>query len=234
MHRPTPGQAWHHLWRRALLPAVLLLAGVTGLGLLVTGPLAGLLAGEDRVNEAFVDLRTPALDTLTYWWSFLGSTEVIIGGCVVVIGVLWWRTGRWWWAALPGVAVAVQAAVFMLSALLVGRERPDVEKLDPAPPTSSFPSGHTGAAVAFWWSLALLAREIRTTWLRWTAIVVCAAVPPLVGVARIYRGMHHPSDVVVGGLNGVVCVLLAYAYLRPLLAVERGVQDEVAAGQVRA
>lgn len=227
---PTVGQAWHHLWRRALLPGVLLLAAVTGLGLLVTGPLAAALAGEDAVNEAFVRLRTPLWDSVTYWWSFLGSTEVIIGGCVLVIGLLWWRTGRWWWAALPGVAVFVQAAVFMISALLVGRTRPEVEMLDPAPPTSSFPSGHTGAAVAFWWSLVVLARDIRTPWIRWTTTLVCAAVPPLVGLARLYRGMHHLSDVVVGGLNGLVCVLLGLAYLRPMLAAERGAER----AQVRA
>jgi membrane-associated phospholipid phosphatase len=39
-------------------------------------------------------------------------------------------------------------------------------------------------------------------------------IPFLVAYARLYRGMHHLSDVVVGFLNGLVCALLAWFYLR--------------------
>ena len=39
-------------------------------------------------------------------------------------------------------------------------------------------------------------------------------MPLLVGYARLYRGMHHLSDVLVGAVNGVVCMLLAWNYLR--------------------
>ncbi|MCV2396056.1 phosphatase PAP2 family protein [Actinotalea sp. M2MS4P-6] len=211
--RPTVGQAWSDLWRRALLPAVGLLALVTGLGFLIVGPLGGLPA-ETAVNEWLVERRVPVLDSLTAAWSLVGSTEIIIGGCLLVFGIAWWATREWWFAIIPGVAVAIQAAVFMLSALLVGRERPDVEMLDDAPPTSSFPSGHTGAATAFWLSTALLAQRIHATWLRVLVTVVCVAVPLLVAFSRLYRGMHHVSDVVVGALNGLVCVWLAWHYLR--------------------
>ena len=44
--------------------------------------------------------------------------------------------------------------------------------------------------------------------------VVLLSLPVLVGYARLYRGMHHVSDVVVGALNGLVCALLAWHYLR--------------------
>lgn len=211
--RPTIGQAWHDLWRRALVPGVGLLAVVIALGLLVVGPL-GDLPAEDPVNAWFVGQRTPVLDVLTDAWSLLGSTEVIIGLCAVVIGLAWWRTGQWWFAVVPGIAVAIQAAVFMLSALLVGRDRPDAEALDEAPPTSSFPSGHTGASVAFWLSTALLVQRVHQKWLRVVLTVACCAVPVLVAYSRLYRGLHHPSDVLVGALNGAVCVWLAWYYLR--------------------
>lgn len=211
--RPTLGEVWHDLWRRALVPGVGLFALVVGLGLLIVGPLGG-LPRETGVNEWFVRQRTPILDILAGVLSTMGTTEVIIGGCLMGLGVIWWRSRQWWLAAVPGIAVVVQAAVFMLSALIVGRDRPDVDRLEDAPPTSSFPSGHTGASTAFYLCIAVLAQRIRTTWMRVLLTVACAAVPLLVAVARLYMGMHHPSDVAVGALNGAACAWLAWHYLR--------------------
>lgn len=211
--RPTVAQARADLARRTLTPAVGLFAAVVALGLLIVGPLDS-LPGEVAVNEELQRERTPVLDRLTAIWSAIGNTEFIIGGCLLVIGLVWWRTRQWWVAVTPGIAVAVQAAVFMLSALVVGRQRPDVELLDEAPPTSGFPSGHAGASVAFYVSLALLARRIRRRWLRSLVTTLCVLVPALVSYARLYRGMHHPTDVAVGVLNGLVCVALGWRYLR--------------------
>jgi len=47
------------------------------------------------------------------------------------------------------------------------------------------------------------------TWLRRTVIAVCSVIPFLVAYARLYRGMHHLSDVVVGAINGLICAGLA-------------------------
>ena len=63
-------------------------------------------------------------------------------------------------------------------------------------------------------SLALLCQRITRPWLRWGLTVGCILVPFAVATARLYRGMHHPTDVVVGLLNGVVCAVLAWGYLR--------------------
>ncbi|WP_108491259.1 phosphatase PAP2 family protein [Promicromonospora sp. AC04] len=199
---------------RVGVPAAVWWAVVVGLGLLLTGPLAGLRERETAVSEWFVQQRTAALDTLTEVWSVLGTTETIIGICVVVSGVVWWRTRQWWYAVVPAIAVAVQAAVFMLAALVVSAERPEVEQLDPAPPTSSFPSGHSGASIALYVSLALMAQRIGQPWLRVSVTIVLSVLPLLVVYSRLYRGMHYPSDVVVGVLNGLVCVVLGWYWLR--------------------
>lgn len=211
--RPSPQQARHDLVRRVLLPAGLLWCLVVGLGLLITGPLGGLPA-EAAVNESFVAWRTPALDSVTTVLSAIGQTEFLIGACVVAMAVAWWRTRQWWFAVVPGLAVAVQAAIFLTSALVVGRERPQVEHLDHAPPTSSFPSGHTGAATAFYLTLAFAAQRIEQPVVRWAATVLCVLVPVAVGVARTYRGMHATTDVVVGFLNGATCAVLAWNHVR--------------------
>ena len=211
--RPTVRQARSDLARRTLAPAVGLLAAVVAIGLLIVGPLDS-LPGEVAVNDELAARRTPALNALTAVWSTIGTTEFIILGSLVTLALVWWRTRQWWLAVVPSIAVAVQAVVFITSAFVVGRERPDVEPLDVSPPTSGFPSGHTGAATAFYLTLALLARRIRQPVLRWAATAACVLVPLLVAFARLYRGMHHPTDVAVGALNGLACVVLAWRYLR--------------------
>ncbi|MDX3540273.1 diacylglycerol kinase family protein [Streptomyces sp. MB09-01] len=77
-----------------------------------------------------------------------------------------------------------------------------------APPTSSFPSGHVGASVALYGGLATLVwNRVRGPW-RYVAAAVLVLVPPVVGLSRMYRGMHHPSDVAGGLVNGVATLLV--------------------------
>jgi undecaprenyl-diphosphatase len=211
---PSRRDAWRDLGVRVALPAAVWWAVVVGLGLLLGGPMSWVDEREDAVSVWLAGRRTATLDTLTKIWGEIGNTETVIAVAVVVCALVWWRTRRWWYAVVPALTVAVQSAVFLPAATVVGRERPDVEKLDAAPPTSSFPSGHTGAATALYVSLALLCQQIRHTGLRLTLTVVLLAQPLLVGSARLYRGMHHPSDVVVGILNGLVCVVLGWNWLR--------------------
>jgi membrane-associated phospholipid phosphatase len=227
--RPTRRQWRHDLARRALLPAAALWLVIVGLGFLITGPL-GDLPAEDEVNQALAEDRTPVLDSMTSLWSNIGATEFIILACALAIALVWWRTREWWLAVVPGIAVSVQAGVFVTAAAVVGRDRPEVEKLDEAPPTSSFPSGHVGASTAFYLTLALLAQRIRQPVLRWAATAVCLLVPVLVAFARLYRGMHQLSDVLVGVLNGVVCAWLAWHYLRREQDGEPGVRPATVPG----
>lgn len=211
---PSRRDAWRDLGRRVALPALVWWLVVVGIGLLLGGPLSRIDAREDGVVAWFVERRTATLDTLTRIWGEVGNTETVIGVAVIVCVLVWWRTRRWWYAVVPALTVAIQSAVFLPATTIVGRERPDVEKLDAAPPTSSFPSGHTGAATALYVSLALMCQQIRHTGLRVTLTVILLAQPLLVAFARLYRGMHHPTDVVVGILNGLVCVVLGWNWLR--------------------
>ncbi len=211
--RPSGRQAWRDLAVRTLAPALALWAVVVGVGTVIVGPL-GDPAAEDAVVQDLAAGRTPTLDTLTSVWSNIATTEAVIAAGVVTIALLWWRTRQWWFTVVPAIAVSVQTSVFLTAALVVGRERPDVEPLDIAPPTSSYPSGHVGASTALFVTLALLSRRIRRPALRSLATVGCLVVPFLVAYARLYRGMHHPSDVVVGALLGLACAWLGWRYLR--------------------
>lgn len=209
--RSGPGgqTALRGLLRGALAPGIVLWLAIAGFGLLLTGPFQGWDRSESDLNRTLQDTRTGTWDSVTALWSHVGNTEIIIGVCAVVVAVLWWRTRRWWFAVIPAIAISLQATIFVTVSGVVGRPRPGVPHLDPAPPTSSYPSGHVGASVALYASLAIMATTIHRTWLRRTVIGVCSVIPILVAYARLYRGMHHLSDVIVGAINGLVCAGLA-------------------------
>jgi len=211
--RPPVGSALRDMALRLLAPAVMLFGFIVGVGLLINGPLDDLKT-EDAVSTALAAGRTDLWNAITMVWSRIGNTEIIIGVCIIMVALVWWRTREWWYAVVPALAISAQASVFVAATMITGRDRPEVEQLDPAPPTSSYPSGHMGAATALYLTFALMAQRIEQTWLRRLVTALCVIVPLLVGYARLYRGMHHLSDIVIGAVNGVICMLLAWNYLR--------------------
>ncbi len=96
---------------------------------------------------------------------------------------------------------------------LVGRTRPWIDvaglvALVREPDPNSFPSGHTSAAFAAavaWW---------RTLPWRWGAVALAAAV--LMGLSRLYVGVHYPTDVLCGVAVGCLCGVLAGLVIKKL------------------
>jgi undecaprenyl-diphosphatase len=196
--------------RRLILPIAVLLAVIVALGLLVTKVLHDdwPFTAEDAVNRELAAGRTEGWSDVSLIVSTLADTPVIVAVTVVAALALRLTLHRWREPLFLCVAVTAQALVFLFATLIIDRSRPDVAKMDESPPTSSFPSGHTSAAVALYAGLALLlALLARRTWLK-AACWMLLLVPAAVALSRLYRGMHHPSDVVASFLNGGVCVLV--------------------------
>lgn len=212
--RPRIGQALRDLVVRAVAPGVVLFLAIWGAGVALMGPLKPLGTSEESISQDVAAHRTGTLDTVSAWCSQLGSTGYVIAVCVVMVLLVWWLTREWWYALVPGIAVALQASTFVAATELTGRPRPQVTHLDPAPPTSSYPSGHVGASTALYVSLALLAHRIPHPALRRLVQTLCLLVPLVVAAARLYRGMHHVTDIGVGMLNGLVCATLAWLWVR--------------------
>ncbi|MEU8299195.1 phosphatase PAP2 family protein [Micromonospora sp. NPDC048909] len=197
--------------RRVVLPVALLLAVMLLLGGLVTRVLARSwpFTVEDAVNRELAGDRTAGWNDVSLVFSTLASTQliVLVTALVALALRLWLR--RWREPLFLCAAVSAQALVFLLTTMVIDRQRPAVEHMDVSPPTSSFPSGHTSASVALYVGIAvLLALRSRSTAAKvswWTLLVL---VPVGVALTRMYRGMHHPSDVVASFLNGGACVAI--------------------------
>jgi undecaprenyl-diphosphatase len=157
------------------------------------------------------DERTDGWTSMSWWGSGLAESFVKIAAAAALSAFFLWKFRRWSEATLLVGALVLEVMIFTTSSFVVDRARPGVPKLDTIPPTSSFPSGHAAAAVAFYGALAIIVFwHTRHRVAR--AVVVGAAIvfPLIVGASRMYRGMHHLSDVIVGFVVGGVALWVTY------------------------
>ena len=187
--------------------AVVLLVVLVGLGWLLSKVLSHDAIGRDDadVSRWLAGHRNRDLNEVTSLTTKLAETLTITVLAVVAVAVTAWVWRRWREPMLVAVAVAGEVTIFVTVTLLVDRSRPPVKHLDAAPPTSSFPSGHTAATVALWGALAVLASErARSALVRGLFLALAFGLPLLVASSRLYRGMHFFTDVLGGALLGVV------------------------------
>ena len=118
---------------------------------------------------------------------------------------------KWRIAAFAVFVLVVESATYRVTTLLVPRHRPTVARLEDLPVNASYPSGHTAASIAVYAGLVLLiTSRIENRNARIIAWAVAVLIPLFVAFSRMYRGMHHPIDVLGGVLVGIgaLCVLL--------------------------
>lgn len=208
-NRAAAGRDATH-WRAVpwvLLSVLLLGAVMAGLGWLVTHSFAHVwpFTAEDGVDRGLAAHRDPVLNAVTGVLSTVADTTCTVLLAVAAIVVARLVTRRWRASALIASALVIEVGLFLATTVLVHRARPGVIELDHSPPTSSFPSGHTAAAMALYGAVAWLIARGTGRWQAWLLLLMPAAV----AFARLYRGMHHPSDVVAGFLLGACSLAIA-------------------------
>ena len=111
------------------------------------------------------------------------------------------------------VAMAIASWIVMMNNWVYFRPRPfetlDVVLLFYEPTDSSFPANTSAATFAISTTIWLVNRRLG---------VVALVMSGLFGLARIYAGVHYPSDIIVGGFVGAL-ISLAVARLMSTLEI---------------
>ena len=149
---------------------------------------------------------------LNIFFQFFTTIGGIAGICVLTVitfGLLWWRHHlRLAWL----LALAVGGGILINQVLkqLFQRSRPELWAVTGFRPTTfSFPSGHATASLCYFGVLAWLGfRLIKSGWVRWLGAALLAFCILIVGLSRIYFGVHYPTDVLGGYISGAFWLLI--------------------------
>jgi membrane-associated phospholipid phosphatase len=212
------GREFGSALKRLALPAAVLAGVMILLGLLLTRVLdtTAVFREDAELSRELAASRDEDGKAVTSIFTLLAETPTIVGLTAVAAVVFRLVFHRWRESVMVVCAVVGETLIFWLTTLLIDRQRPKVPQLDEAPPTSSFPSGHTAASVAFYGTVALIVLwHTRQVWLKWILGGLAVAIPLAVGGARLYRGMHFPTDVLAGLLLGSTWLATVTTRLRP-------------------
>jgi undecaprenyl-diphosphatase len=208
-------------------------AGTVILVLLVAGALWAFvgIAGEVREGEtaafdrwlllALRDPADPANPLGPLWLREVGRDLTALGGVAVLtlltVAVAAWLALRRLWGATWLLLASVGGGIVVSTLLKLAfeRARPDLVPHGSHVSSASFPSGHSMMAAVVYLTLGVLLARVEPR-RRTKAYVLSVAVilTLLVGVSRVYLGVHWPTDVLAGWSIGAGWALLCWLVAR--------------------
>lgn len=168
-------------------------------------------------------LRTPGdlADPIGPWWleemgrDFTGLGGVAVLTLVTFVTAVFFLSMRRW-ASMIYILVTVGSGILIsgFAKEFFDRPRPDLVPHGSLVQTASFPSGHSMmAAVAYLTLGVLIARVQPRLFLKIYIMGVAVLLTLLVGLSRVYLGVHWPTDVAAGWLAGgawaMICLIVA-------------------------
>ncbi|MEP6632883.1 MAG: phosphatase PAP2 family protein [Luteimonas sp.] len=177
---------------------------------------AGVFPFDAPILQAVHAMASQGYDSLFLFFSAIGYAYGVVPFDAVLVATLAWKR-KFREGLFAGIALAGSASLNLAFKHFFARQRPTLwESISPEG-TYSFPSGHAMGSMTLAVVLVLLAWPTR-----WRLIVAVAATlfVVLVGLSRIYLGVHYPSDILAGwaaaSVWAVGCYgLVFYGRLRP-------------------
>jgi membrane-associated phospholipid phosphatase len=163
---------------------------------------------DDATRAAVHTFASPTLTVFMRFMSFAGSTLFLtLATAGVIVGFALRKWGRE--AKLFALTMIGASLLNITLKLAFKRERP-VPFFDlSAPESYSFPSGHSLASCVFFAGLAAILsgriKRKRTRTIMWTAATIMFL---LIGLSRIYLGVHYTTDVIAGFASALIWILV--------------------------
>ncbi|WP_439816907.1 phosphatase PAP2 family protein [Zavarzinia sp. CC-PAN008] len=206
--------------REAVILGIFLAA--VGLGSLVLALASEVMEGETQaLDEAILlALRQPGdhAQPIGPLWLQVALTDVTALGSITVLALVTLATAAYLAMRRRGgqalVAIAAGGGALALNTLLKSvflRPRPDLVAHGVDVYTSSFPSAHAMVSAATYLTLGALVAKVEADTARKIYLMgLAVGLTLLVGLSRIYLGVHYPSDVLAGWTAGAAWALFCW------------------------
>lgn len=193
-----------------ILAGILCVALVAIMVLIKNG---GIVGFDDKVYSIVTHSTNSFLDNMYKVFTFLGSTEFIIGACLAILVIFFIIKKKEIGAVIVG-SVAISTVVNTLIKITFRRPRPEVRRLV-VEKSFSFPSGHTMAAVTLYGILIFFVmRSKLNKGLKLAISIALGLLPICVAVSRIYLGAHFASDVTGAAITSTALLLVETYFIK--------------------
>lgn len=178
------------------------------------------LTSFDHTIISFIQQITPAKTHFFKIITFLGSPIFVAGLSAVLLIMLLWRH-RKIEAFYLGINMVVVAGIInQILKHVFQRPRPDFLRLASAH-GFSFPSGHAmGSMLLYGTLLIFITVWTKNRYVHWIAGILLAILVLLIGMSRIYLGVHYPSDIMGGWLVGAGYLCFTYPLFRQRIFIK--------------
>ncbi|GAF06649.1 type 2 phosphatidic acid phosphatase family protein [Paenibacillus pini JCM 16418] len=157
-------------------------------------------------------MENEKLTSVMKWFTSVGSSGVVIPLTIIVMVLLFVLLKHRRELILLIWVLAGSEILNVILKMIFHRTRPDTHRLIDIS-GFSFPSGHSMGAFSLYGVLAyLLWRHIPSAVMRVVWVIFCALMILMIGVSRIYLGVHYPSDVLGGYLISAFWLTLSIGY----------------------
>lgn len=157
---------------------------------------------DDLIISAIIKYRSNSLTILMKTVTTIGD---IFGYLFLVstMALFFYIRKRWRTSIEVALVLVLASGLNVFLKFIISRPRPIINRIVNAD-FYSFPSGHAMSAIVFYGFIAYLSIVlIKKRLIKSLIIALCASMVAIIGISRIYLGVHFPSDILAGYLAGI-------------------------------
>lgn len=155
-------------------------------------------------------LTNPIFDGIFLFFTTIGNIEYILPITLLIVIYLLYKKQRLY-AIFVSFGVGGAALSNLILKLIFQRSRPNFWHLLITETGYSFPSGHAMMSSAL--ILCIMVILWKTRW-KWPSLILGLCVVGLIGVSRLYLGVHYPTDVIAGWSVSLAWIVIVFAILK--------------------
>ena len=156
---------------------------------------------DNLVYDFLISLKSTYLTSIMRVITALSNVQIMIGLAIILLLCLIWKRKE---SIYIIVTLGCSTIINLIFKNIIARERPDHLRLIEET-GYSFPSGHAMGSMAFYGSLIVIIKNSKLAKkYKYIINILLGLLIFLIGISRIYLGVHYPSDIIGGWFIGFI------------------------------